>query len=132
MKYQIEYCPNPDCVQIHTDQRLIQGTILCFEHFETSNYNKKEFKEQAVNEEGLINFCKVVSELDGMEQDISFSRYQIQMSKASVFSWDALLPHILDALRTFVARDAQIEESAAPKRPTASYLKALRRQGCAV
>jgi len=128
LKYQIEYCPNPQCVQIHVDQRLINGSILSFEHFDIGESSKKDFKELAVNEQGLLDFCKAVSELDGMEEHISFQRYQIQMLKANdMFSWDEILPHVLNALQTFVATDSTIEESAPPKRPTPEELRRLER-----
>lgn len=132
MKYQIEYAPNPEVITIHVNQRLIHGSILCFEMFDDSQHEKYSFVKEAVNQEALINFCKTVSELDGMEERISFGRYHIQLSKASIFSWESLIPEILVALRTFVARDEQIEESAPPKRPTEEYLEALRKQGCSV
>ena len=48
-----------------------------------------------------------------------------------MFSWEALLPNILDALRIFVA-NGKIEEAAPAKRPTAEYLASLREQGCEV
>ena len=133
MKYQIEYCPNPDCIQIHVKQRLIRGSILCFEFFDIGDYDQKEFAKEAVNPDGLVSFCKVVSELDSMESDISIERYNIQIQKASgMFSWDDILPYVLDALKTFVASDGKLEEVAPPKRPTKAYLKSLRKQGCDV
>ena len=133
MKYQIEYCPNPDCIQIHVKQRLIRGSILCFEFFDIGDYDQKEFAKEAVNPDGLVSFCKVVSELDGMENDISFGRYEIQMLKASsIFSWNDVLPYVLDALKTFIASDGKLEELAMTKHPTKAYLESLRGQGCDV
>ena len=132
MKYQIEYCPNPDCLQVHTDQRLIRGTIAVFEHFDLGEGAEEDFRKEANNPNQLVSFCRAVSELDGMEEGVSFNRYQIQMMKAPMFSWETLLPSILDALRTFVAKDGQLEESAPAKRPTEEYLESLRKQGCEV
>ncbi|MCR4279537.1 MAG: hypothetical protein NUV78_02230 [Candidatus Zambryskibacteria bacterium] len=132
MKYQIEYCPNSDVIQIHVDQRLIRGTILCFEHYDIGRHTKKEFKTEAMDADVLVRFCRAVSEFDGMEQQISFGRYEIQLQKASMFRWEQLVPHILEALRIFVARDENLEESVPPKRPTARMLRELRKQGCDV
>jgi len=132
LKYQIEYCPNPDCLQIHTDQRLIRGIIAVFEHFDLGEGAEEDFRRDANNADQLISFCRAVTELDGMEEHISFHRYQIQMEKAPMFSWETLLPSILDALRTFVAKDGQLEELAPPKRPTEEMLQALRKEGCDV
>ena len=135
MRYQIEYCPNPDCLQIHTDQRLIRGTIATFEYFDLGEGAEKDFRRDAGNDNAdpLISFCRVTTELDGMEEHISFGRYQIQMMKAPLFLWERLLPHILCALRTFVAKDgSQFEELMPAKRPTPEYLEALRKQGCEV
>jgi hypothetical protein len=115
------------------DQRLIHRTILSFECYEISRHTQEQFETEAIDKDALVNFCKVVSELDGMEEGITFNRYEIQMSKASdMFSWDNIMPYVLDALRTFVARDNKLEESAPSKRPTAEYLKSLRKQGCEV
>ena len=130
MKYQIEYCPNPDVLNIDVDQRLIRGSILVFMSDE-SDHTKKEF-EQERNGNALANFCQTVGELDGMEEEIFFGRYHIQVKKTPMFSWETLLPTILDALRTFIAKDGEIEEAAPAKRPTEEYLKALREQGCDV
>lgn len=128
MKYQIEYCPNPQCVKIHVNQRLIKGTILLTEYMDISEHEKKEFKEKAINEQELFNFCQVVDELNGIERGVSFGRYHIQMLKASdMFSWDEILPHVLNALQTFVATDGIIEELAPPKWPTPEELRQLER-----
>ena len=90
------------------------------------------FAEEALNQEALINFCKAVSELDGMEEDIAFGRYEATLTKAPMFEWDPLIPMILEALRMFVASDEKIEEAAPPVRPTEEQLAALRAQGCDV
>lgn len=132
VKYQIEYAPHQDVVIIHVNQRLIQGSILCFRMSDDSRHEKENLTKEAMNQEALINFCKTVSELDGMEEHILFNRYDIQLSKASMFSWDDLIPEILLALKMFVARDEQIEESAPPKRPTEECLEVFRKQGCSV
>ncbi|MES3004591.1 MAG: hypothetical protein V4690_00590 [Patescibacteria group bacterium] len=119
-------------MQIHVDQRLIRGSILVFSHFSISDRAKEEFEKEAINTDGLINFSQAISALDGMEERISYNRYQIQMLKSPMFSWEILVPQILDALRTFVAKDSQIEEAAEAKRPTPEYLEALRKEGCEV
>jgi hypothetical protein len=131
LKYQIEYCPNPDVIIIHVNQRLIVGSILRFEMMD-SEYEKKELEKEAINLEGLSNFCRIVTELDGMEETVSFRRYNIQLSKAALFAWDDLIPNVLAALQTFVARDETIEKIGQPKRPTAEYLESLRKRGCDV
>ncbi|MDQ5949088.1 MAG: Nfu protein [Patescibacteria group bacterium] len=132
MKCQIEFCPNPNVVEIHVNQRLIQGSVLYFECSADSSEIGKEFKKQAINADNLLNFCKTVSELDGMEGEILFDRYTIQLSKASMFSWDEVLPHILNALQTFIAKDNTLEESGPAKRLTEEELHILRQQGCKV
>jgi len=132
MKYQVEYCPNSNCLEIHVDQRLIQGEIAVFEFEDFDLGEEEDFRKKAKNPDGLVSFCKTVSELDGMGGEIYFGRYDIQMTKAKIFSWGILLPHILEALRIFVAKDGQLEEKAPAKHPNPEHLEALRKQGCKV
>jgi hypothetical protein len=96
-------------VLIHVDQRLIKGQFLCFEEGESPAELKREFQKEAVTPEALLTFCETVSELDGMEQHIDFGRYDIQLEKAVLFSWKKLLPHIVEALRTFIAKDEKMQ-----------------------
>jgi hypothetical protein len=132
LKYQIEYCPNPDVLMIHTNQRLVRGTMAVFEYFDLGEGAEEDFRKEANEADQLISFCRAVTELDGMQERISFSRYDIQMEKASMFSWDDIVPSILDALRTFVAKGNSLEEFAPAKRPTEKELEALRKEGCEV
>lgn len=128
MKYQIEFFPNPHCVRIHVSQRLTRGTILFDGYMGVFEPGQEEFKKEEINEQRLFNFCKVVDELDGIERGISLGRYHVEMLKASdMFSWDDILPHVLNALQTFVAADGTIEESAPPKLPTPEELSCLER-----
>jgi len=131
MKYRIEYCPNPNVVLIHVDQRLIRGTILYITALRFDSAIR-DIEKEAIDREGLTNFCGVVGELDGMEEHISFYRYNAQISKADMFSWDAILPHVLDALRTFVAHDHELEELRPPTRPTTAELASLAEQARAI
>lgn len=102
MKYWIEYASNPDVVVIHVDQRLIKGSILTSDQLEEDG---DEFRKEAISYDGLSNFCKTLMELDGIDEEISFGRYDIQIQKGVLFSWRALLPHVLEALKVYLSGD---------------------------
>jgi hypothetical protein len=126
LKYQIEYFPNPNVVVIHTQQRLIKTSILTTDYLDLSGEDaRKEIEEGAINPEKLLSFVETLNGLDGMEPDISFRRYDLQINKGQVFSWEELLPHILAALGTFIANDGIIEEAGPPLRPTSEEMEEI-------
>lgn len=126
MKYHIEFAPNTNVIEIHVDKRLIKGTIASFEPDDLED-STEELRKEAKDPENLFNFCRTVTELDGMVGSISFGRYDVQFEKATMFDWSKLIPAILDAFRTFIA-GGPLEEEKPPKLPTAKELKEFRRQ----
>ena len=112
MKYQIKRTRGePDTLEIHVDQRLIRGTPLMIDPTDEPDLGLEYVKAQGFDSgEELSAFYHFVTELAGMQPVFIVERYCITIHKASLFSWDDLLPFILLALQEMVAKDHVLEE----------------------
>lgn len=118
MKYQIEYFPNPDYVAIHVNKSLIK--VYNYSFHPGSDCSLTDLKKSRPAE-GLQSLLETIYELEGMNgRDIYVERYRLSFGKSPLFSWQDILPAVLDALRTFIADDGILEEKAPPLNQYAS------------
>lgn len=88
MKYQIEYCPNPDCIQIHVNKEIFVGK-------HEGDY--EDFLGECNDVDGVI---KALSEVEGIES-VSSSVNHVQMTKGKLFAWDDLLPKCIEVIKLY-------------------------------
>lgn len=124
--YQINYCPNPDCIQIQARVLFPKGddldSSLGFEYV-TSDPIRAQRRHPLFNQLASIEGLKSASGGD----------YNLQILKAnSLFTWEELLPQILKAIQDHLAKGMDMVASGEPMRPSRNYLKFLRAQGCDV
>ncbi len=104
--YKLEYCPNPDCIQIHACSRFPKADTMDSLDLRWGNKNKKRHPLYA----NLAKIKGLVSASSAGE-----GGYCLQVVKANIFfSWDKLLPKVLKAVQDHVAgkrKIVPIEES---------------------
>lgn len=124
-RYQIEYCPNPDCIQIHTRTR--------FPEFDDSSLNLRTVIKNAGKPgwgiKGKIHpFYKDLAKIHGLKSASDTDGYSLQCLKVnSLFNWDEIIPKILKAIKTHVAKKRTMVEAGTAIRPSAADLAQLRR-----
>ena len=109
MKYQLEYCPNPDCLKIHVDKRLTDKMI---ESWDTEEGGLCSFDDRPTPAHILEMFA-----VDGVDK-VSVNRYNFQISKGTVFEWDALVPQLLAIIKKYYEPEGEMVEAKPPKRMT--------------
>jgi hypothetical protein len=129
MKYKLEYCPNPDVIQIHLQKRICSSMI---ENFESPEDKIDVWEGNViVSKKDPPNFVKRLWEVSGIEL-ISIEAYNLQIMKGSAFDWVDMLEQIIAILNLELFPDSKAEMLGEPKRPTEEYLKKLREAGCDV
>lgn len=104
--YKLEYCPNPDCIQIHARSRFPKAGDM--DSLDLSFGNKSKKRHPLYVELAKIKGLVSATACDG--------RYCLQIVKASsLFSWDELLPKILKAVQDHVAGKRRIVPVEEPK-----------------
>lgn len=110
MRYQIEYPRNLDMLIVHLDQKLTNKAIeihMGDDHLEEAS------------EDPAPAWLKEIYELDGIQGDSFIQRYELHVTKATVFSWDAITPKIMEILRRYLDPEGQAIEITPPKQWTA-------------
>ena len=122
--YKLEYCPNPDCIQICARSRFPSSDSMDLIDLRYSNKSRQMSKRHPL-------FAKL-SKITGLKS--AFGRgYSLQVVKAnSLFTWDKLLPKVLRAVQETVAGKRMMSRVGEPKRPSEAELRYLRSQGCNV
>ena len=108
MRYQIEFCPNPEYVNIGVDKRLVD----CFVRGSKPPVDNLE-KQNACK--GLANLLEVIDGIPGVTK-VSAQRYELTIRKSPMFEWDQIIPLALEAMKTFLA-DGDLQEKAPPIYP---------------
>lgn len=102
--FRLEFAPNADVIHIHTRKRFPQSSewdMLGFADAPKSEKKKRHpFYAALVRIRGLVNFSSV--------------DYEVQISKAKMFTWDELLPRIKKALQIHIAGGSQLKEIEPP------------------
>lgn len=94
LRIQIEFCPNPDCVQIHFSEQLTDKLIMF--HGRDKCWNDEAPKN-------LIELKDNLFSIKGMD-NMSFSPYRIQMLRSSsLFAWNDILPQAEKLIRDYFA-----------------------------
>ena len=124
--YLIHYCPNPDCIQVQARIRFPKGLetdqLLDFEYASADPTRAQQRHP----------FYNALAGIEGLKS-ASGGSYNLQLSKANgLFTWEELLPSILEAIRLHLADGAVMTEAGEPIRPSKNLLKSLRKRGCDV
>ncbi len=120
--YHIEYCINPDCIQIHTRTRFpeFEDHSLDLRFLIKLEKNKKEGKP-------VPPFYKELSRIHGLKSASDTDGYSLQCMKANgLFRWDEILPKILKAIQTHIAKKRLMVAAQEPKYPTPQELEESR------
>lgn len=120
-RYQIEYCPNPDCIQIHTRTRFPQID----NHYLDLRTTIKNAGKPGWGINGTIPpFYKELARIRGLKSAFDTDGYSLQCLKVnSLFSWDEILPKILKAIKTHVAKKRTMVELEPPCGPVPTSLR---------
>lgn len=106
MRYRVEFVPiHPDIVRIHVDCRLIEGQSVKYTQI------CSKIREECLSEK-LETFLNAVLDLDGVAPGIWVYRNELRIAKAPLYPWDRVLPHIITALKMFIADDDLAEVKA--------------------
>jgi hypothetical protein len=129
MRYRIEFHPNPDCVTIHVNKRLIRDRI---QSFESPSDGVNVYEEGVfVRTDPPPAFVKYLFEIDGIE-GITLRQFGVRLKKGSVFGWENVLSRAIAILNLELFPDDEPKEVGPPRKPSQDYLEHLRRQGCDV
>lgn len=124
--YQVEFCPNPDCIQIHTRTR--------FPEIDDSGLDLRTVIKNAGKPgwgiKGKVpDFYKDLAKIHGLKSASDTDGYSLQCMKVnSLFNWEDILPKILKAIQLHVAKKRKMVEAGPAKRPTPEELSSLRRE----
>ncbi|MEK7638506.1 MAG: hypothetical protein AAB375_03735 [Patescibacteria group bacterium] len=106
MRYRLEFVPiHPDIVRIHVDCQLIEGQSVKY------TQTASKVRQECLSEK-LETFLNAVLDLDGVAQGIWIYRNELRIAKAPLYPWDRVLPHIITALKMFIADDDLVEVKA--------------------
>lgn len=86
----IEYCPNPDCLVIHTRHRFGQIKV----GFDSEDCDVLMNRLTSIN--GVVG--------------VSTHDYHIQLSKAALFGWPEILAQVLPIISLEVFNGEELEE----------------------
>lgn len=103
--YQLEFCPNQDCIQIHARSR--------FPYNEDSGLDLRWIVKYRKKKEGKKThpLYLALAKIQGLETaSAAGNGYSLQIIKARMFSWDELLPKILKVVQETVAGKRQLLE----------------------
>lgn len=129
MKYKLEFHPNPDCLSIHITKRLVKSGCQRFE----SSTDKIDIwdNNMVVGQKDPPAFVTRLFEVEGIKT-VHIDQYEIDLEKGSVFEWNDMLERIISILNIELFPDDEPQQIGDPKKPTAAFLKVLRKQGCDV
>ncbi len=88
MRVQKEFFPNPDCVEIHIDKVVTEEMILCFEGRRMS----------CVGDGPIPEFVDKLFCVPGVTK-VTCHKYSVGITKGSVFTWDEVLPPVVEVLK---------------------------------
>jgi hypothetical protein len=120
--YQLEYYPNPECLGIQArvrfpddEDHLMGGLDI---RYIVKNHGEKVHPLYV----GLAGIEGVIS-VHGA------GRYTLTVEKANqMFTWEELIPKILDVIQTTVAGECKLKAIGRPIKPTSRELRELERQ----
>ncbi|MFQ5661843.1 MAG: NifU N-terminal domain-containing protein [Candidatus Paceibacteria bacterium] len=101
MLYQLEYCPNPDCLTVHVNKKLICEGIESFKNADWDVEKQSTFVRDIFNN------------VDGITE-ISVSCYEIFLIKGTIFEWKDMIDKIIFNLQMTLAPQEEMKEKAAP------------------
>ena len=128
MKYKLEFCPNPDMIQLHLQKRLCTS----IESFDTPDDKIDVWKgNEIVGEKDPPRFVQRLWEVPGIT-GITIKHYELSLMKGSAFDWNDMLEQIIAILNLELFPDSNPEIIGKPKRPSKALLKKLREGGCDV
>src|SRR5207253_758206 len=111
--YQIEFCPNPDCIQIHARNRFPKTDGSHDLRFLVEYEKHPENKGKK-----LHSLYKGLAKVRGLKSACEVDGYTLQCLKAnSLFSWEEILPKILEMIQVHVAGKRKIVEAGPAKHP---------------
>lgn len=103
MKYRIEEVPNRDVLEFHVGKKLSESGA-CFMGLDM--IDDDDLNE--VTPEGK-ELAKKLFQIDGVDE-LHFGRYDVMVSKASVFSWDKVTPKVILVIKEVLSPDEDLEE----------------------
>ena len=102
MKYQIEYHPNPNCVTVHVDKRVVVG-------------KQGFFSCRFASGEETPNLARHLLDVHGVEE-VHLGKYDVQLTKGVVFKWEDMFKQIVAIIDLDLNPEGKVEESAPPIR----------------
>ena len=102
--FRLEFAPNPDVIHIHARRRFPQSSDWDMLGF--SDVPKEEKKKRHP-------FYAALARIRGLEASYA-EDYDVQISKAKMFTWDELLQSIKKALQLHLAGDSKLKEIEPP------------------
>ncbi|MBU6427031.1 hypothetical protein KGQ27_02205 [Patescibacteria group bacterium] len=124
--YQVEFCPNPDCIRINTRTRFPEID----DHGLDLRTVVKNANKPGWGIKGKIHpFYKDLAKIHGLKSASDTDGYSLQCLKVnSLFNWEDILPKILKAIQVHVAKKRKMVPAGPAKRPTPEELSSLRRE----
>lgn len=121
--YQVEYCPNPECILIHTRTKFpeFENRILdlrtCVKNAGKPGWSLKR----------VPTFYKDLAKIRGLKSASPTDDYSLFCEKAnSLFTWTELLPKIMKVIQLHIAGKRTMTTEG-DKHPSREELAALRR-----
>jgi hypothetical protein len=128
MKYKLEFCPNPDMIQLHIQKRLCTN----IESFESPDDKIDVWKgNEIAGVKEPPRYIKRLWEVQGIT-GITIQHYELSLTKGSAFDWNDMLEQIIAILNLELFPDSDPKIIGKPKSPSKALLKKLREGGCDV
>ena len=105
MNYQLEYPLNTNRLIIHIDYQLTDRVIELGTRGEGGDFNDNSPTPAWLEE---------IFELRGIEGSAFISRYSLSIGKGLVFSWDELIPNIIEIMRKYLDPEGSVVEVSKP------------------
>ncbi len=124
--YQIEFCPNPDCIQVHTRTRFPEID----DHGLDLRTVVKNVGKPGWGIKGKIHpFYKDLAKIQGLKSASDTDGYSLQCLKVNnLFNWEDILPKILKAIQVHVAKKRKMVEAGPAKHPSLEEFPSLSRE----
>jgi len=128
-RIQFEFCPNQDIVIVHSRKKFLYSESESHMQRLTRKGKNGSF-EKPVPVGNKHPLFKAIRRIKGVLKTSS-DQYELHVEKASLFSWDEILPKVRRAIRKHYADGLPLDEAPA-HRPSEEVLMALRLRGCDV
>lgn len=127
MKYQIVFPPNPLMASVELTEKF-NNHVYGFDDREDKI--PKFFEETFIGHYDTPKYITRIWDIEGIETIFLMPDHvSILMKKGFPFSWDEILPVVVEIMQEELSPDTRMEEKSPAIRPSEEYLKILREEG---